>query len=176
MRNTEQITNTEQMRNPAGIVFVALATSLVLMTSCVTADKPPETVPKATAMQLGAFSISLDVQDIQASKDFYAKLGFEMAGGNIEQNWLILRNGSTTIGLFQGMLGHNIMTFNPGWNELAEPLENFEDVRVLQSKLQERGVNLTTEADASGDGPGSFTLVDPDGNHILVDQHLPSPK
>jgi len=164
------------MKTPTSIIPIVLAASLVLMTSCATATKPPETVPKANAMQLGTFSTSLDVKDIQASKDFYTKLGFEVAGGNIEQNWLILRNGSTTIGLFQGMLGQNIMTFNPGWNELAEPLQEFEDVRQLQSKLKERGVDLATEADIEGEGPASFTLVDPDGNHILVDQHVPSPE
>ena len=95
------------------------------------------------------------------------------AGGNVDQNWLILRNGSTTIGLFQGMLEQNIMTFNPGWNELAEPLEQFEDVREIQSRLKARGVELTTEAEEDGNGPASFTLVDPDGNHILIDQHVP---
>ncbi len=126
-------------------------------------------------MQLGAFSVSLAVKDIKASKAFYEKLDFKEVG-KLEQNWLILQNGTTTIGLFQGMFEKNIMTFNPGWTTDQETLEEFQDVRELQSTLKERGLKLSTEADESSKGPASFVLVDPDGNSILVDQHVPSPK
>ena len=123
-------------------------------------------------MQLGAFSISLAVKDIKASKDFYEKLGFEEFGGDIEQNWLIMKNGDHIIGLFQGMFEKNILTFNPGWNQDGEDLDSFTDVRELQKELKEKGVEFDTEADESTDGPASFIIVDPDGNPILVDQHV----
>jgi catechol 2,3-dioxygenase-like lactoylglutathione lyase family enzyme len=123
-------------------------------------------------MQLGAFSISLAVQDIQASKVFYEKLGFTVFGGDQTQNWLIMKNGSHIIGLFQGMFDKNILTFNPGWDGDAKKLENFTDVRDLQRQLKAHGVSLLTEADENSAGPASFTVVDPDGNMILVDQHV----
>lgn len=123
-------------------------------------------------MQLGAFSISLAVKDIKASKEFYEKLGFEKFGGDIDQNWLIMKNGDHIIGLFQGMFEKNILTFNPGWNQDAEKLEIFTDVRELQKKLKEKGIEFDTEADESTEGPGSFVIVDPDGNPILVNQHV----
>jgi len=123
-------------------------------------------------MQLGAFSISLAVKDIKASKAFYEKLGFEKFGGNIDQNWLIMKNGNTLIGLFQGMFEDNIITFNPGWNQNAEKLESFTDVRELQKELMGKGIEFNTEADESTTGPASFVIVDPDGNPILVDQHV----
>jgi len=123
-------------------------------------------------MQLGAFSISLAVKDIKASKAFYEKLGFEKFGGNIDQNWLIMKNGNTLIGLFQGMFEDNIITFNPGWNQNAEKLESFTDVRELQKELMGKGIELNTKADESTTGPASFVIVDPDGNPILVDQHV----
>ncbi|MGD7045712.1 VOC family protein [Jeotgalibacillus proteolyticus] len=122
-------------------------------------------------MQLGAFSISLNVKDIHASKAFYEKLGFEDLGGNIEQNWLILKNGQTVIGLFQGMFEKNMLTFNPGWDQDAADIDSFTDVRELQKKLKEAGIQLTSETDENSSGPASFTLEDPDGNPILVDQH-----
>ncbi|KIL53098.1 VOC family protein [Jeotgalibacillus campisalis] len=122
-------------------------------------------------MQLGAFSISLNVKDIHASKAFYEELGFEGLGGNIEQNWLILKNGQTVIGLFQGMFEKNMLTFNPGWDQDAANIDSFTDVRELQKKLKAAGVPLTSEADENSSGPASFTLEDPDGNPILVDQH-----
>ena len=122
-------------------------------------------------MELGAFSVSLSVKDIHASKAFYEKLGFTEAGGNIEQNWLILRNGETVIGLFQGMFPNNILTFNPGWNQQAQNTSEFTDVRDIQKSLKEAGIEFTSEADESTNGPASFTLIDPDGNAILVDQH-----
>lgn len=123
-------------------------------------------------MELGAFSISLAVQDIQASKKFYEKLGFTPFGGDIEQNWLVLKNGDTVIGLFQGMFEKNILTFNPGWDQDAQPLENFRDIRSLQQQLKASGIDLINEADPETDGPASFMLMDPDGNPILVDQHV----
>ena len=122
-------------------------------------------------MELGAFSISLAVKDLEASRSFYEKFGFEVLGGDASENWLILKNGDTVIGLFQGMFEKNILTFNPGWDQDAEPLDTFTDVRELQRQLKAWGVELVTEADESSTGPASFTAVDPDGNPILVDQH-----
>jgi catechol 2,3-dioxygenase-like lactoylglutathione lyase family enzyme len=123
-------------------------------------------------MQLGAFSISLTVKDIEASRAFYEKFGFKPFGGNAAQNWLILKNGDHIIGLFHGMFDRNILTFNPGWDSNAKKLASFTDVRELQRTLKAQGVELTTEADESTTGPASFIAVDPDGNPILVDQHV----
>ena len=123
-------------------------------------------------MELGAFSVSLNVQDIEASKSFYEKLGFEIVGGDAAQNWLIMRNGDHTIGLFQGMFENNIMTFNPGWDKNNQPLDSFADVRELQQSFKAQGVVITNEADESTTGPASFIVVDPDGNAILFDQHV----
>ncbi len=123
-------------------------------------------------MQLGAFSISLAVKDIEASKAFYEKFGFEVAGGDASQNWLILRNADHTIGLFQGMFEKNTLTFNPGWDKSAEKLAEFTDVRELQRQVKAAGVELVMEADEGGSGPASFMAIDPDGNPILIDQHV----
>jgi catechol 2,3-dioxygenase-like lactoylglutathione lyase family enzyme len=123
-------------------------------------------------MDLGAFSISLAVRDLQVSKSFYEKLGFEVFGGDASQNWLIMKNGDSTIGLFQGMFEKNILTFNPGWDRDARELDSYTDVRELQRRLKEQGLELLSEADEGTSGPASFTLVDPDGNPILVDQHV----
>ena len=123
-------------------------------------------------MQLGNFSISLAVKDIEASKTFYEKLGFTVFGGDQSQNWLIMKNGDTNIGLFQGMFENNILTFNPGWDSNAQPLGEFTDVRELQRQLKANGVGMMAEADESTTGPGSFMIADPDGNTILVDQHV----
>lgn len=123
-------------------------------------------------MQLGAFSISLAVKDIRASQAFYEKFGFEVFGGDITQNWLILKNGEHVIGLFQGMFEKNILTFNPGWDQNAQKVEPFTDVRDLQRELKAQGVILMSEADEDGTGPASFIALDPDGNPILVDQHV----
>lgn len=123
-------------------------------------------------MQLGAFSVSLSVKDIGTSKDFYAHLGFGVVGGVEEQGWLILRNGSHTIGLFQGMFEGNILTFNPGWDAEGNPLDAFDDVRAIQEHLKENGIVLTTEADPDSSGPASIAMRDPDGNAILIDQHV----
>ena len=123
-------------------------------------------------MELGAFSISLTVTDIRASKDFYGKLGFKVFGGDISQNWLIMKNGDHVIGLFQGMFEKNMLTFNPGWDSNARRLDAFTDIRDLQRLLRERGVEFLSEADESTSGPASFVIADPDGNPILVDQHV----
>ncbi len=123
-------------------------------------------------MELGAFSISLAVKDLEASRAFYAKFGFEVVGGDASQNWLIMRNGDHNIGLFQGMFEKNILTFNPGWNQQAETVDGFTDIRELQRRLKAEGVELTTEADESTTGPASFAVLDPDGNPVLVDQHV----
>jgi catechol 2,3-dioxygenase-like lactoylglutathione lyase family enzyme len=123
-------------------------------------------------MRLGNFSVSLAVKDLSASRAFYEKLGFEAIGGDASQNWLILQSGTSTIGLFQGMFEKNVLTFNPGWNHRMERLEEFDDVRVLQRELEARGLELVTRADESTTGPAHLTLIDPDGNPILVDQHV----
>ncbi len=123
-------------------------------------------------MQLGAFSISLTVKDIHASKAFYEKLGFMVFMGDIAQNWLILKNGDHVIGLFQGMFDKNILTFNPGWDNSARKLDTFTDVRELQRQLKTHGVPFQSEADESTTGPASFVILDPDGNPVLFDQHV----
>ena len=123
-------------------------------------------------MQLGNFSVSLVVKDIAISRAFYEKLGFTAFGGNQEQKWLILKNGNTVIGLFQGMFERNILTFNPGWDSDAKKLPEFTDVRDLQRQLKAHGIQLLSEADETTSGPGSFMVEDPDGNPILVDQHV----
>ena len=123
-------------------------------------------------MELGAFSISLAVKDLQASKAFYEKFGFTVFGGDASQNWLIVKNGEHTIGLFQGMFERNSLTFNPGWDNNAKKCETFTDVRELQRRVKAAGVQLVAEADEATAGPASFVAVDPDGNPILVDQHV----
>ncbi len=123
-------------------------------------------------MELGAFSISLAVKDIEASRDFYEKFGFKIIMGDASQNWLILRNGDHTIGLFQGMFEKNTLTFNPGWDKNAEQVDTFTDIRDMQRQLKAQGVELVAEADETTTGPASFIAVDPDGNPILVDQHV----
>ncbi len=123
-------------------------------------------------MELGAFSVSLSVKDLQASKAFYEKLGFQVFAGDESQNWLILKNGDQAIGLFQGMFEKNILTFNPGWDQNAQPLNTFTDVRELQQELKAQGLTMESEADENSTGPASFIVIDPDGNPILVDQHV----
>jgi catechol 2,3-dioxygenase-like lactoylglutathione lyase family enzyme len=123
-------------------------------------------------VELGAFSLSLAVKDIAASRDFYEKLGFQPFGGDISQNWLILKNGDVVIGLFQGMFEKNMMTFSPGWDSNAQTLDSFTDVREIQRRLKESGLALESEVDENTTGPGHFLLVDPDGNPILFDQYV----
>ncbi|HMB59761.1 MAG TPA: VOC family protein [Xanthomonadales bacterium] len=123
-------------------------------------------------MKLGNFSVSLAVKDIEASSAFYQKLGFEVFFGKPADHWMILKNGDCTLGLFQGMFEDNILTFNPGWDAEGNTLDEYTDVRELQKRLKEQGVALISEADESTTGPASFTLLDPDGNAILVDQHV----
>lgn len=123
-------------------------------------------------MELGTFSVSLAVKDLHASKAFYEKLGFAEFMGNSSQNWLIMKNGPNVIGLFQGMFDKNLLTFNPGWDSNAKPLPTFTDVREIQRRLKAAGVSLVTEADESSTGPASLMVTDPDGNQILLDQHV----
>jgi len=123
-------------------------------------------------MELGNLSVSLAVKDIEASKNFYEKLGFTVFGGDQAQNWLIMKNGDRNIGLFQGMFENNILTFNPGWTSDAQPLAEFTDVRELQRQIKASGVTMIAEADEGSTGPASFMIADPDGNVILVDQHV----
>jgi len=123
-------------------------------------------------MNLGIFSVSLNVKDILVSKEFYEKLGFEVFGGDVSQNYLIMKNGDSIIGLFQGMFENNILTFNPGWDSSAKKLYDYDDVRKIQEELKAKGVELAYEVVQDTKGPGSFSLFDPDGNVILIDQHI----
>jgi predicted lactoylglutathione lyase len=122
-------------------------------------------------MDIGAFSLSLAVKDIKVSHEFYQKLGFSDSGGNLDENWVIMRNGNCVIGLFQGMFDKNILTFIPGWDQKGQELKQFTDIRKLQEELKSRGIKLSTETDTSTSGPANFTLEDPDGNAILFDQY-----
>ena len=122
-------------------------------------------------MNLGAFSVSLSVKDLAASRAFYERLGFSQFHGDADQGWLILKNGDAVIGLFHGMFEGNILTFNPGWDHNAQPVDPFTDVREIQQRLRDAGVAFEQEADESTSGPASFVITDPDGNKILVDQH-----
>lgn len=137
----------------------------------VTVGQQPSTNKKEQSMELGNFSVSLAVKDIEASRSFYEKFGFKVFGGDAKQNWLIMKNGEHVIGLFQGMFEKNMLTFNPGWDSNAQNLASFTDIRELQRQLKAKGVKLQTEADENTTGPASFIAVDPDGNPILVDQH-----
>lgn len=123
-------------------------------------------------MQLGAFSVSLTVKDLKVSVAFYEKLGFTHHVGDVAQNWLVMTNGDAVIGLFQGMFEKNSLTFNPGWNQDAQPVTPFTDVREIQKRLKADGVEFVTEADEATSGPASFVVLDPDGNPIIVDQHV----
>ncbi len=127
-------------------------------------------------VRLGKFSVSLTVKDIAASRAFYEKLGFKVSGGDQAQKWLVLQNGTTTIGLFQGMFEKNMLTFNPGWDRSNKTLPDFDDVREIQQTLVSKGLTLTTKADESTTGAASLALLDPDGNPILIDQHVSAPK
>jgi catechol 2,3-dioxygenase-like lactoylglutathione lyase family enzyme len=151
---------------------------VLTLSGCAAAPaRQPATVPASGAapMNLGNFSVSLAVKSLAASRAFYEKLGFRAIGGNEAQNWLIMQNETSTIGLFQGMFDKNLLTFNPGWDRNANPLAGFDDVRELQRTLQARGLTLASAADESSTGPASLMLIDPDGNPILIDQHVPKP-
>lgn len=156
------------------LVSVALACGLFAVIQAAAVPQS-EQAKKEDPMQLGNFSVSLTVKDIKASKAFYEKLDFKQVSGKLEQNWVVMQNGTTKIGLFQGMFDKNSLTFNPGWDSERKTPKEFQDVRELQRILKERGVQLQKEADESTDGPAYFTLNDPDGNPILVDQHVPKP-
>ncbi|MCA9190936.1 MAG: VOC family protein [Planctomycetales bacterium] len=130
-------------------------------------------ISEGNRLQLGNFSISLTVKDIVASKNFYEKLGFAQVAGNLDQRWVVLKNGDTKIGLFQGMFDKNTLTFNPGWDANGDQLDSFLDVREIQKRLLESGLELTTKADPNSTGPAFVAFVDPDGNPILIDQHVP---
>lgn len=123
-------------------------------------------------MELGAFSVSLAVKDLESSRTFYKKLGFSVFAGDATQDWLIMKNGDHTIGLFQGMFEKNMLTFNPGWDKDANRLDSFTDIRDLQCELKARGIDIANEADAGTTGPASLMILDPDGNPILIDQHV----
>lgn len=137
---------------------------------------PPDQASADAPLRLGNFSVSLAVKDIAASRAFYEKLGFRVVMGDQAKNWLILQNDTTTIGLFQGMFAKNTLTFNPGWDRTGGTLPDFDDVRAIQRTLKSRGLTLAPEADESTSGPASVMLIDPDGNPILLDQHVPSPR
>jgi len=123
-------------------------------------------------MRLGAFSVSLAVKNLNKSKEFYQNLGFKVFAGDESKKYLILKNEEHVIGIFEGMFDKNILTFNPGWNQNANELEDFEDVRMIQKKLKSKGIELISEVDENGNGPGSCMVFDPDGNPILIDQHI----
>ena len=156
---------------------------LVLFISCwaiypVTGSRPDEkdtNNTKKSDMQLGNFSISLTVKDVNASKEFYEKLGFKVSGGDLKRKYVILQNETSTIGLYQGMFEKNSLTYNPGWDRDKKTLAEFQDVREIQQELRKRGLNPVVAADESTTGPAYLTLVDPDGNPILIDQHVPKP-
>lgn len=161
----------------------AATLTLALMSGCAskgTASKPGSAAPRADAikatgeqpMRLGNFSVSLSVKDLAASRAFYEKLGFKVTGGKAEHNYLIMQNDQSTIGLYQGMFKGNLLTYNPGWDRSCQTLAAFDDVREIQARLKAQGLTLTSDADPAGAGPASLTLVDPDGNVILVDQHV----
>jgi catechol 2,3-dioxygenase-like lactoylglutathione lyase family enzyme len=139
------------------------------------AAKPAAADTGTIPMRLGNFSVSLAVKDIAASRAFYEKLGFRVTGGDQARNWLILQNETATIGLFQGLFDRNMLTFNPGWDRSAATLPDFDDVRDIQRRLKEQGIAPTTEADEASTGPAFIVVVDPDGNPILIDQHIPRP-
>jgi catechol 2,3-dioxygenase-like lactoylglutathione lyase family enzyme len=151
------------------------ALASVAIVAAVAAQSTPASEKKP--MYLGNFSVSLNVKDIKASMAFYEKLDFKVVAGKLEQKWIVLQNGNARIGLFQGMFDKNIMTFNPGWNKDKETLEDFQDVREIQRTLKARGITtIAPEADEKTEGPAYFKVTDPDGNALLFDQHVPSPK
>lgn len=159
-------------------ILVCLAMILCGWTICrITVDNDNHAIASAkdNNMQLGNFSISLAVKDVHASKAFYEKLGFKVSGGDLKRNYVVMQNDTSTIGLYQGMFDKNSLTYNPGWDRNCQTLPEFQDVREIQKELKKRGLTLTAEADESSQGTAYLTLVDPDGNPILIDQHVPKP-
>ena len=166
------------LRRLLPFVLVALATATLMHETRAEPEKKKADDKKVVAekpMPLGNFSVSLAVKDINKSKVFYEKLGFNVIGGKIEQNWLILQSELTTIGLFQGMFPRNVMTFNPGWDHKQKTPKGFMDVRDIQARLEKIGMKFTSRADPASTGPANFVLADPDGNPIFFDQHVPAP-
>jgi lactoylglutathione lyase len=168
------------MRRSPVLKFIPVLILSLALGACRSASDPspaesPAPSSESTAMRLGNFSVSLTVSDIAKSRAFYEKLGFEAVGGDQAQNWLVMKNGPTKIGLFQGMFESNILTFNPGWDENGHALDDFEDVRDLQARIVAAGIQPLAAADAASEGPASFVIVDPDGNTILIDQHVNRP-
>ncbi len=155
---------------------LTLAGVLAVVAIAGTTTTPSAQTKEKKAMELGNFSVSLTVKDIKASKAFYEKLDFKEVGGKLEENWIVLQNGDAKIGLFQGMFDKNIMTFNPGWTKDKETLKDFQDVRELQHTFKARGLTMAPAADETTEGPAHFMVTDPDGNTLLFDQHVPSPK
>ena len=151
-------------------------TSIAIVTAAATTAAQTTPASEKKSMDLGNFSVSLNVKDIKASKAFYEKLDFKVVAGKLEQKWIVLQSGNTRIGLFQGMFDKNIMTFNPGWTKDKETLKDFQDVRELQRTLKARGLKIAPEANETTEGPAYFKVTDPDGNTLLFDQHVPSPK
>lgn len=161
----------------ATVLSIAIAGPAAAQTAAAPSAKPDaSTTKERKPMDLGNFSVSLAVKDIKASLAFYEKLDFKQVGGKLEQNWVVLQNGNAKIGLFQGMFDKNIMTFNPGWTQDKQTMKDFQDVRELQRILKLRGVKPTLEANETTEGPAHFMVTDPDGNTILFDQHVASPK
>ncbi len=162
-------------RIPARLAATILAGSAALGLGPLLSPSNDHSPEQGVRMQLGKFSVSLAVKDLTTSRQFYAKLGFEPVGGDPDQNWQVLQNGDVTIGLFQGMLEKNILTFNPGWDGEKKAMADFEDVREIQSRLKHSGIELQTETDPDGTDIGHIVLEDPDGNQIMIDQHVSAP-
>ena len=160
------------MRLPCSYTCLILSIYVKVPTSLFPADIFGQTRRGMKNMELGVFSISLTVKNLTVSKEFYEKLGFTVFGGDLKMNYLIMKNGNSLIGLFQGMFDKNILTFNPGWDINANTLESFDDVRTIQARLKSQNLELDQEADEQTSGPASITLTDPDGNPILIDQHI----
>ena len=157
------------------VVLVLLGCYLSVHSTTDSASDEKSDNTRKTEMQLGNFSVSLTVKDVHASKEFYEKLGFKQSGGDLKKNYIILQNGTSTIGLYQGMFEKNMLTYNPGWDRDCKTLDDFQDVREIQQELKKHGLTPVVAADESTDGPAYITLVDPDGNPILIDQHVAKP-
>jgi catechol 2,3-dioxygenase-like lactoylglutathione lyase family enzyme len=158
------------------LIALTVVGALALTTIAASTSNSPTQAKETKNMELGSFTVCLLVKDINASKEFYEKLDFKQVSGDIKQKWLVVQNGTTKIGLFQGLIEKNMLTFNPGQTSSKDTLKDFADVREIQSTLKKRGLKLKTEADESKEGPAHITIDDPDGNPILFDQYVQSPK